>query len=281
MWRPGAAAAPMTDEEFRLLRDLVHDHCGIALREDTRYLVERRLAPRLQALGLATFAAYHRFLRYDPGRDAELEEALDVLTTNETYLYREPMQLRAFGQEILPALARTLAPRRRLRVLSAGCSTGEEAWTVAVMVGDSGLFEGWDVEVVGVDISRRCVAAARAGAYGEQAFRSPEAEPMRRWFHLRGGKWVVDDALRERVRFSRENLLAPRALATLPRVDVVFCRNVMIYFDLEARRRALRLLHGKLREGGWLLLGHAETLLNVTADFELVHLRTQLAPARR
>lgn len=276
MWRPGAAAAPMSDEEFRLLRDLVHEHCGIALREDTRYLVERRLTPRLQALGLATFGAYHRFLRHDPGRDAELQEALDVLTTNETYLYREPVQLRAFADEILPSLASSLADRRTLRILSAGCSTGEEAWTLAVLIVDSGLFDGWDVQVFGVDISRRCVAAARAGAYGENAFRSPEAEPMRRWFHLRGGKWVVDDGLREKVRFSRENLLGPRALATVPRVDAVFCRNVMIYFDLAARRRALRMLHGKLREGGWLLLGHAETLLNVTADFELVHLKTQL-----
>jgi chemotaxis protein methyltransferase CheR len=276
MWRPGVEAAPMTDEEFRLLRDHVQGHCGIAFRDDTKYLVERRLAPRLQALGLASFGAYHRFLRYDPGRDAELEEALDLLTTNETYLYREPLQLDAFAREVLPALAQALAARRRLRILSAGCSTGEEAWTLAVMVEDSRLFEGWDVEVVGVDISRRCVAAARAGAYGEQAFRNAEAEPMRRWFRLSGGKWVIEDAIRRRVRFTRDNLLAPRALASVPRVDVVFCRNVMIYFDIDARRRALRLLHAKLCGGGWLLLGHAESLLNVTADFELVHLRSQL-----
>lgn len=267
----------MTDEEFRLLRDLVQGHCGIAFRDETKYLMERRLGPRLQALGLASFAAYHRFLRYDPGRDAELEEALDLLTTNETYLYREPPQLRAFAREILPALAAALAPRRRLRILSAGCSTGEEAWTLAILVEDSGLFEGWEVEVVGVDLSRRCVAAARAGAYGEQAFRSPEAEPLRRWFRLCGGKWVIDDGIRRRVRFARENLLDAHALTSVPRVDVAFCRNVMIYFDPAARRRLLALLHRKLRPGGWLLLGHAESLLDFTADFELAHLRSHLA----
>jgi chemotaxis protein methyltransferase CheR len=280
MWRPGADAAAMTEEEFRLLRDLVEAHCGVSFRDDGRYLLARRLAPRLQALGLATFGEYHRFLRFDPRSAAELEEAVDLLTTNETYLYRDPLQLRAFARELLPGLADVLAPQRRLRILSAGCSTGEEAYTLAILVEESGLFAGWDVEVLGVDVSRRCIAAARAGAYGEHAFRSPEAEPMRRWFRLSGGKWVVEDVIRRRVRFARENLLDPRALATASGLDVVFCRNVMIYFDLPARRRLLRLLHGTLREGGFLLLGHSESLLNVTADFELVHLRGDLVYRR-
>ena len=266
----------MSEEQFRLLRDLIHGHCGIFFRDDTKYLLERRLAPRLQTLGLATFAEYHRFLRYDPGRAAELDEALDVITTNETYFYREPLQLGAFSREILPDLARTLAPLRRLRILSAGCSTGEEPYTLAVLVRESGLFEGWDVEIVGADISRRCLDAARAGAYGEHAFRSAEAEHMRRWFRLRGGKWVVDDAVRRMVRFGRENLLEAGALSSVRRVDVIFCRNVMIYFDLAARRRVLARFHEKLRDGGWLLLGHSESLLNVTADFEIVHLTRDL-----
>jgi chemotaxis protein methyltransferase CheR len=276
MWRPALEGPAMSEEQFRLLRDLIHGHCGIFFRDDTKYLLERRLAPRLQALGLATFAEYHRFLRYDPGRAAELDEALDVITTNETYFYREPLQLGAFSREILPDLARTLAPLRRLRILSAGCSTGEEPYTLAVLVRESGLFEGWDVEIVGADISRRCLDAARAGAYGEHAFRSAEAEHMRRWFRLRGGKWVVDDAVRRMVRFGRENLLEPGALSSVRRVDVIFCRNVMIYFDLAARRRVLARFHEKLRDGGWLLLGHSESLLNVTADFEIVHLTRDL-----
>ncbi len=266
----------MSEEDFRLLRDLLHDHCGIFFRPEVKYLLERRLAPRLQALGLGSFAEYHRHLRYDPGRAAELDEAVDVITTNETYFHREPLQLAAFSREILPRLASTLAPLRRLRILSAGCSTGEEAYTLAVLVRESRLFEGWDVEVVGVDISRRCLDAAKGAAYGEHAFRTPEAEHMRRWFRLRGGKWVVDDAIRRMVRFGRENLLDPGALATVARVDAIFCRNVMIYFDLAARRRVLAKLHEKLRDGGWLLLGHSESLLNVTADFEIVHLTRDL-----
>ncbi len=278
MWPPPNPT--MTEDEFRLLRDLIHGYCGILFRDESRFLLERRLAPRLEALGLPGFAAYHRYLRYDPGREAELDEAADILTTNETYFYREPYQLKAFSGEILPALAEANRAARRLRLLSAGCSTGEEAYTLAALVRESGLFEGWDVEIVGTDISRRCVAAARAGAYGEHAFRTPDAAPLRRWFHLRGGKWVVDEALRAMVRFQRENLLSPNALSTVSRLDVVFCRNMMIYFDLAARRALLKRLHEKLRDGGWLLLGHSESLINVTADFELVHLTSDLVYRR-
>ena len=266
----------MTEEEFRLLRDAIHGHCGLWYRNESQYLLENRLQPRLQALGLPDFAAYHRYLRFDPGAEAELEEAAEVLTTNETYFFREPYQLRAFTREILPELAQSCASERRLRILSAGCSTGEEVYTLAALLKESGLFEGWELELVGSDISRRCVAQARAGAYGEHAFRTPEAAPLRRWFHLRGGKWVVDDALRAMVRFHRENLLAPHALATVSRLDAVFCRNMMIYLDLAARRALLRRLHQKMRGGAWLLLGHSESLLNVTADFELVHLTSDL-----
>ncbi len=271
-----ASGPPLTEEDFRLLRDAIHEHCGLWYRDESLYLLERRLQPRLQALGLADFADYHRYLRFDPGREAELDEAAEILTTNETYFYREPVQLRAFIREILPELAEANADERRLRILSAGCSTGEEVYTLAALVKESGRFEDWEVELVGSDISRRCVAQARAGAFGEHAFRTPDAAPLRRWFHLRGGKWVVDDALRAMVRFHRENLVSPRALATVSRLDVVFCRNMMIYVDLPARRALLRRLHEKMRDGAWLLLGHSESLLNVTADFELVHLTSDL-----
>ena len=283
MWRTDEQPR-MSEEAFRLLRDLVHEHCGISFRDDARYLLERRLAPRLEALGLVDYVGYHRYLRFDPERHAELQRAIDLLTTNETYFYREPMQLDALAREILPELARTRAASRSLRILSAGCSTGEEAYTIAVLVKDSRLFEGWDVEIVGCDISSRCIEHARAGLYGEHAFRNAESHVMRRWFHLRGGKWAVDDAIRSMVRFGQENLLSARPLATVARLDVLVCRNVMIYFDVPARKQVLRTFREKLREGGWLLLGHSESLINLTADFEIVHLRSDLVyrkPLRR
>ena len=272
----GAAGPRMSAVEFRLLRDLFYEHAGLCFRDELIYLLERRLGPRLKVHGLADFAEYHRFLRYDPQRRIELETAIDLLTTNETYFFREPQQLRAFAQEILPMLAAANRETRRLRIWSAGCSSGEEVYTIAILAKQSGLFEGWDVGVFGSDIARRVLQVARAGAYGTHAFRAADAEVMPRWFHPQGEKWVVNEDLRRLVSFGHLNLLDPATMGLVGPVDAIFCRNVMIYFDVPARKRVCRSFHDKLAEGGFLLLGHSESLLNVTADFELVHLKADL-----
>jgi chemotaxis protein methyltransferase CheR len=262
---------------FRLLRELFHGRFGFWFSDDLRFLLELRLGPRLALHGLRDFGDYQRFLRLDPRGPSELFDAAEVLTTNETYFYREPEQLRAFERDILPALERDRdrAGRRRLRVLSAGCATGEEAYTLAALLLGSGRFDGWELEVHGVDLSRRCLARALTGAYGDHAFRSAEGQALRRWFHLEEGRWVVDEALRRMVRFGAANLFDGEGLPQAP-VDVIFCRNVLLYFDPPARRQVLRHLHARLSEGGWLLLGHAESLLQLSADFELVRLDGEL-----
>jgi chemotaxis protein methyltransferase CheR len=280
MWEVEPRVPPMTPETFRLLRDLVQEHCGIHLRDETRPLVERRLVPRVRALGLPDFAAYHRFLRYDPGRRPEVEAAVELLATHETYFLREPRQLRAFSEEILPALAERNARSRRLQIWSAGCSTGEEAYTAAILVKESGLFEGWEVGVFGSDIARRGLAAARAGVYGGHSFRTPESERLRSWFRREGDRWAATDSIRRLVSFGYVNLLDPWMGHLVARADAIFCRNVLIYFDVPARRGVVRLFHDKLADGGYLLLGHAESLINVTADFELVQLRHDLVYRR-
>ena len=267
---------PLGESEFRLLRDLIYEHCGLYFQDEMRFLVERRLMPRLQALGLRDYESYYRYLRYDAGKRAELEAAAEALTTNETYFYREPHQLRAFAEEILPMMAVSNAKERRLRIWSAGCSTGEEAYTIAILVKTSGLFDGWDIDIFGCDIARGVLAVARAGSYGQHAFRMPESDLLRRWFHLVGGRWTVDDSIRKMVNFGHMNLLDDKMVGLMGTADVIFCRNVMIYFDLPAKKRVLRNFHDKLREGGFMLLGHSESLLNVTADFELIHLRNDL-----
>ncbi len=270
-------APVLTVEEFRLLRDLIHDHCGLFFRDEMRYLLERRLAPRLQVHGLQSFREYHHFLRYDVGRRAEIDSAAEILTTNETYFFREPHQLRAFSEEILPILAEERRRERRLRIWSAGCSTGEEVYTVAILLRSSGLFDGWQLDVFGSDLARRVLATARAGVYGANAFRNEEAERMRHWFRpVEGGRLAVADDLRREVSFSHLNLLDEGMMSLVGKVDAIFCRNVMIYFDLAARRRVVRSFHDRLEDGGFLLLGHSESLLNVTADFELVHFKNDL-----
>jgi chemotaxis protein methyltransferase CheR len=266
---------PLPEVTFRLLRELLHERFGLWFHDDLRFLLELRLGPRLALHALRDFDAYQRFLRLDPRGPAELLEAAEALATNETYFYREPAQLRAFEREILPALASQRAATRRLRLLSAGCATGEEAYTLAALLLGSERFHGWSLEVHGVDLSRRCLARAEAGVYGDHAFRSAEGLSLRHWFHLQGGRWVVDEGLRALVHLAPANLHDGEGLPPAP-FDVILCRNVLLYLDPAARRRVLRHLHARLAEGGWLLLGHAESLVELSADFEPVRLDREL-----
>lgn len=290
MTLPGAEAAlrssghrAMSVDEARSLRALIQEHCGLAFGEDLTYLLESRLAPLLARHGLADFAAYHRLLRGGGAGSPELEAAIEALATHETYLFREPHQLRAFAEELLPELADRNRRQRRLRVWSAGCSTGEEAYTVAALLLGTGLFGGWEVDVLGTDLVRGVVDVARAGVYGPGAFREAEAEALRPWFRAEGARWRVRDELRRVVRFARQNLLDEGATSLVDPVDVVFCRNVLIHFEAGARRRALRTFARKLRPGGYLLLGHAESLRLVPDGLERVQLRSDIVyrkPAR-
>ncbi len=273
--RAGGNPIAMSPGEFSLLRDLLCEHCGILFRDEMAYLMERRLRPRLAERSLSSFESYHAFLRSDPDRAREMDAAIEALTTNETYFFREPNQLRAFSEEVVPAIASTKSDKR-LRVWSAGCSTGEECYTLAILLLQSVWLRGWEIEIVGTDISRKVLAAAERAEYGPSSLRATSEEMRRAYFRRIGARYVPRDDVRFAVSFVRHNLM-DRAPSGQPPVDVIFCRNVMIYFDIKARRRVLESFWRRLAPGGYLFLGHSESLLNVTADFELVHLRYDVA----
>src|SRR4051812_12047624 len=169
-------------EEFRLLKELLLDACGLQLRDDLKYVVERRLWPRLEALSLRDYNAYYRYLRFDARAREEVELAIELLVPHETYFFREPTQLDSFSRELLPMLAESNGRSRRLRLWSAGCSSGEEPYTLAMLISESGLFEGWDVQIHGTDISRRVLAAARLAEYGSSALRTTTPAQLQRYF---------------------------------------------------------------------------------------------------
>src|SRR5260370_24753824 len=159
-------------EVFRLLRDLIYEYCGIHFADDNAYIIHRRLQPRLDSLALGDYADYYRYLRScdGPARKQELEEIVDRVTNNETYFFRESYQLQAFRDEILPELYKARPRRRRRSVWSAGCASGEEAYTIAILITEAGLFADADVRGFCNDISRRCRSAARKGQDGCASF---------------------------------------------------------------------------------------------------------------
>ncbi len=262
--------------EFRLFRELFNEHCGILFGPEAKVILERRLRDRIAALGLHSFSEYYQLLRYDDRGHAELDEATDLITINETYFFRETYQLRAYREEILPRLHAGPGARDRLSVWSAGCSTGEEVYSVAMLTREAGLFPSRSVRIFGSDISRRVVVAARRGVYGPSSFRATPPEMRRRYFHERPDGMHVVEELRALCQFGQLNLLDAARSSVVGRVDVIFCRNVMIYFDEDSRRRVIEMFYDRLLPGGFLLLGHSESLLNISTAFELVHLREDL-----
>mgnify|MGYP001034149918 CR=1 FL=1 len=268
----------MTDDEFLLVRDLIYNYSGLYFADENRFLLERRLTPRLTQLQFATFHDYYYYLKYDQNREMELSDIMDVLTTNETYFFRESFQLRAFSEEIIPELTAIKGARgdRTLRIWSAGCSTGEEPYTIAMLLMEKPELSGWKIEIVGTDISQRVLHQARKGVYGSSAFRVTDEIYKSRYFHEQDGQFRIADSVRELVTFSRLNLYDQSRFLFLGKMDIVFCRNVIIYFDLPAKKKVVEQFYNSLNSGGFLLLGHSESLMNITTAFKLRHLKNDM-----
>ena len=276
----GERRVAITPEETRLLREIVEEYCGVSLATDSGFLLERRLATRLVALGLTSFLEYYHYLRYDLDGPEELVELVERITTHETYLFREQFQLDVFSRSLTRELATRHATRKSLSFWSAGCSTGEEAYTIAILLRELPSLTGWTLRVVGSDISDKVLASARAGVYGESSFRVTDPALRARYFEqVPGGERAIE-AVRRMCSFHRVNLLNPAEFDVVGTVDVIFCRNVLIYLTPAARHQIVEAFYDTLSPGGFLLLGHSENLLNVNTRFEHVHFEGDLVYRR-
>ncbi|HEY5998449.1 MAG TPA: protein-glutamate O-methyltransferase CheR [bacterium] len=262
----------LTQEEFSLFRNLIYRESGIYLQEGRREFLEYRLRRRMQSTGAASPYWYYRHLLGAP--ETELPELLELLTINETSFFRNQAQFDLLRETVLPALARAKArsPLPRLRVWSAGCSTGEEPYSIAMtlleQLGQLGQPEGWELRVFASDLNMRVLAAARRGCYQAARVRDGVGEPLlQRYFEQRGEQYAVRESLRRLVVFDFHNLKHENGLRDL---DVIFCRNVLIYFDQEEQRKVIDRFHRNLAPGGFLFLGHSESLQGVDSRFEFV-----------
>jgi chemotaxis protein methyltransferase CheR len=265
---------PMSDEEFRLLRDFVYQHCGLNFTEDSRYLLVKRLGKRVQHHQLKTFKDYYYFLRYNQQRDQEMSEVVDALTTNETYFFREDFQLKTFTQEIIPEICRRKEKQgepKRLRIWSAGCSTGEEPYTIAILLLEIPALRNWQIEIIGTDISQRVLQIARKSVYATASFRCTPPDFRDRFFSPVEDRYRIVDQVKNLVTISHLNLFDTPRVSLLGKMDVIFCRNVIIYFDLAAKKRVIETFYQRLLPEGFLLLGHSESLMNISNSFSLRH----------
>lgn len=256
----------------RLFQELLEQHCGVVQGLGSLAFLERKLMPRVEALGLSSLEDYYRFLKFDDARDEELEILVDRLTTHETYFFREQTQLLQFYEVVIPRWVAS-RPRGPFRVWSAGCSTGEEVYSIAMLLNEHPDMSGREYEVVGTDISRGVISKAREGRYLAASFRSAPAELRARYFvKTEDGRWSVKPKIRSHCSFGQLNLIDPDRFGILGKFDVVFCRNVLIYFSTKMRPVVVNGFYDVLNEGGHLFLGHSESLVNIRTKFACLHL---------
>ena len=266
-----------SDEEFEQLRDLLGNAAGLVFDDSRRDALSFCVSERMRQTGIEDVAAYLSML-VQPSSEAERQALLDEVTIPETHFFRNPPQIQALRRHVLPQLLKDAGARgRKLTVWSAGCSTGEEPYTVAMLIRELlPLTSGWDVKISATDISRRGLAHAKAGRYGERSLVMTDPDDVSRFFTRdiagRDAAYVVRPEITELVEFRRHNLVTEGIPFGPGEVDLVMCRNVTIYFDRATTRALVGRLHDSLRDGGYLFLGHAETLWQVSDAFNLVTL---------
>ena len=256
----------LQDTTFKQLRDFIYEKCGIFIPETKKYLLEKKLTTRLDQRHLSTFDEYLPYLRSSLNGD-EIGKLFDAVTVNETYFFREPQQLDVFLNSVI---ARVIEQKglRDIRVWSAACSTGEEPYTIAMMLMEKKICA--KLEIFGSDISGSVLDAAQKGVFGSYSMRNVAEPYLSKYFKKNSAGHELATIVKNVVKFMNINLIDEKKVRTLQGMDVIFCRNVLIYFDEKAKQKAVSLLYDSLRPGGFLIIGSAESLHNVTRAFKPV-----------
>jgi len=255
-------------DNYKLLQEHVYSRVGIVLEHDKHYLFESRLSPIVRQLGLTSINDLCSLIAAN--RDSEVSRnVVEAMTTNETFFFREPAHYEALHLDMLPRLKLERQGTRRFRAWSAAASTGQEAYSLAMRLLEDG-FGSWDIDILGTDFSRPVVDRARTGIYQQlEVNRGLPASLLVRYFKRAGMDWQISDTVRRMTRFDTIDLRA--GMRMLGPFDLVFCRNVLIYFDAPTKKNIIKQIHGTLTSGGWLLLGSAETAFGIDEWFEKQH----------
>jgi chemotaxis protein methyltransferase CheR len=265
----------LSDPALIKLRDLIYRLSGIYHPENKFYLLATRSRRRMKVINSNTFAGYLEHLTTRPNRDAEVRSLLNEITIGETYFFRSQNQMDAVNKIILPKLMALPSKQvvKKLRFWSAGCSTGEESYTLSILLLEqvAQKLKGWTFEIIATDLNENSITKCREGVYAEYAVRNLSPERRQRFFKQEGSLYRVNDEVRAAVKFDRLNLQDQSKMLFMKGFDLVFCCNVLIYFDGVAKRRTVDHFYNGLIPGGHFFLGECETLFGIYDQFRLVH----------
>lgn len=269
----------MTPEEFKLFKDYIHEKSGIHFAENKMYLVKNRLIKRMNELGIKDYRDYFYSIKYDNTMN-EFNNLMNLMTTNETSFFRNEPQLKSFSDEVIPKLIgekqQARAPKT-IKIWSAGCSTGEEPYTLGIILKEKMLaYPDWKIEIVANDISEQVLKAARRGIYNNLTLRNVKPEQLQRYFTKVNESYQINTEIKAMVNFNHLNLNDSRLMASQFGYDIIFCRNVMIYFSEEVKKQLVRNFYNSLNAGGYLYIGHSESLHGISKAFKLVYFKNAL-----
>lgn len=263
----------LSNETFTLLRDIIYARCGISFSDAKKYFLEARLVRRLEELSLKSFEDYYYFLTYDREREKEMLNLLNSIVTNETSFFRDLPQLEAFRRGVVPKalLEKEKSNGRTFKLWSAACSTGEEPLTLAMMLLEDGLaLKGWNIDILASDISDNVLKPASAGVYEKYTLRNTPENYLKKYFQPSGESYEVTKKVRDIVRYRKINLMDKLEMRMVRGIDIIFCRNVLIYFDDDSKKKVISHLYDSLNKGGYLFVGFSESLHSITRLFRPV-----------
>ena len=271
-----ALASSPADPALIRIRDLIYQVAGIFHPDTQLRLLQDRCGRRMKEVGTQSFQEYFEFLTIRPQRQAELIALLNEITIGETCFFRNVPQLDSLRQIVIPKVieAKSKMPFRRLRIWSAGCSTGEEPYTLSILALEeaSKQLKDWTVEILATDLNDRSLSHAKNAIYGTYSTRNLTQYYRQKYFAPAGDQLQVQQQVRANVTFSRLNLSDDSKMIFMKSLDIIFCCNVLIYFDLISKRRVIQHFFNNLLPHGYLFLGHSESLFGVSDEFRLVHL---------
>ncbi|MGC8937400.1 MAG: CheR family methyltransferase [Thermodesulfovibrio sp.] len=266
-----SSSVTINDEVFKQLRDFIYEKTGIYVPDNKKYFLENRLSRILKEKNLRNFEDYLYFLKYSANKH-DIGRLFDAVTTNETFFFREPQQFEVFSNDLIPKIIKENGQmgRKDIKIWSAACSTGEEPYTIAMILLEKPELVSVRKEIYASDISESVLMSARRGMYGSYSVRNVPPQYMAKYFKDSGGIYVLSETVKSMVKFMNINLIEEKEVKQLKGMDVVFCRNVLIYFDDKAKKKAVSLIYDVLRPKGYLFVGTSESLHNITRAFRPV-----------
>lgn len=267
-------SAKLTDKTFQDWRQYIYDLTGIYFQDNKKYLLESRLLKRINHLKLESFEKYLEFIKTNPRRDTELKYLYEVITINETFFFRNQPQLDALVSSVIPTILETKPKfgKPKIRIWSAASSSGEEAYSTAIILSEmlKPKFPNVTFEIVGTDINYQVVETAKKGVYKEYAIRNTTPYYLKKYFKQNGNTWEISPQIKQMVTFKLMNLFDDNAMRSMSNFDVVFCANVLIYFDVKSKIKVVNRLYNSLNKEGYLFIGYSETLHGISKAFKLV-----------